>query len=55
MPIAWDELSSRLQPTRFTVRSAPRRLARLASDPWADYWTSSQQIADEAFAVVSRL
>jgi bifunctional non-homologous end joining protein LigD len=37
VPIAWDELSARARPDRFTLRTVPRRLARLRSDPWRGY------------------
>jgi bifunctional non-homologous end joining protein LigD len=37
VPISWDELSPRLDPARFTLRTVPRRLASLRSDPWAGY------------------
>ena len=45
MPLAWSEL--REPPGRWTVESAPRRLARLRNDPWEDYWTSAQELSDE--------
>ena len=44
MPLGWDTLSARLQPGRFTVRSVPRRLARLSRDPWEDYWRTRQHL-----------
>jgi bifunctional non-homologous end joining protein LigD len=43
MPIAWDELTPRLAPSRFTVRTAPRRL-RERVDPWAGYFTAAQAL-----------
>lgn len=43
-PLAWDELSTRRPPQRFTVQTVPRRLARLGADPWAAYWTCRQKI-----------
>jgi bifunctional non-homologous end joining protein LigD len=33
MPLEWDELTSRLRPAQFTIKSAPRRLARQKADP----------------------
>jgi bifunctional non-homologous end joining protein LigD len=33
MPLEWDELTSRLRPGQFTIKSAPRRLTRQKSDP----------------------
>jgi bifunctional non-homologous end joining protein LigD len=43
-PLAWDELSSRRRPDRFTVRTVPARLSRLGADPWKDYWTCQQRL-----------
>ncbi len=37
VPVAWDELSPRLRPERFTIASVPRRLGTLRADPWAGY------------------
>lgn len=39
----------------FTVRTVPRRLARLDADPRARAHTLQQQIPDEAVAELSRL
>jgi len=55
IPISWDELGPSLRPSRFSIRSTRRRLGRLRADPWAGYWTSRQQIADDALIAVSRL
>ncbi|HTU99724.1 MAG TPA: non-homologous end-joining DNA ligase [Luteitalea sp.] len=41
-PIAWDELSARKPPDRFTVRTIPSRLKKLGADPWHGYWTCRQ-------------
>ena len=43
VPIAWDELSPRLRPERWTIKTLPRRLARL-DDPWARYFTTRQKL-----------
>lgn len=48
MPLDWSEL--RDAPERWTVLTAPRRLARLTRDPWKQYWTSAQVISGAAFA-----
>jgi bifunctional non-homologous end joining protein LigD len=45
-PIAWDELSARRRPDRFTVRTVPARLAKLGADPWQGYWTCRQTIPE---------
>jgi DNA primase len=43
MPIAWDEVTSRLDPARFTMINVSRRLRRVP-DPWAEYWSARQSI-----------
>jgi len=35
MPLEWDELTARLWPGQFTLRTAMRRLTRQKSDPMA--------------------
>ena len=35
MPIAWRQVRAGLDPTRFTIRTAPALIAK--SDPWEDY------------------
>ncbi len=45
VPLAWDELSPRSRPERHTIRTVPRRLARLAADPWAGYERARQSLA----------
>ena len=35
MPLAWDEVTPKLDPTEFTIASVSRRIAR-ARDPWAE-------------------
>jgi bifunctional non-homologous end joining protein LigD len=37
VPLAWDELSPRLEPARFTVTTVPRRLRAQRADPWEGY------------------
>jgi bifunctional non-homologous end joining protein LigD len=53
MPLDWSDLSA--PPERWTLTAAPRRLKRLRDDPWAEYWTSAQGIADASFAGVQAL
>ena len=51
VPIAWDELTPRLDPGRFNMESVP---ARLAGDPWKEYWRLRQKLSATAVrAVVS--
>jgi bifunctional non-homologous end joining protein LigD len=46
-PIAWDELSPRLRPERFTVRSVPRRLRTLGEDPWSGWARAARPLSAE--------
>ena len=54
-PIDWDELSPRLDPARFTVRTVPRRLARQRTDPWQEYWSLRQRLGSAALHAVQSL
>ncbi|WP_143827895.1 DNA ligase D [Anaeromyxobacter sp. Fw109-5] len=45
VPLAWDELSPRAPPDRHTLRTVPRRLARLRADPWAGYDRARRSLA----------
>jgi bifunctional non-homologous end joining protein LigD len=55
VPIAWDELSPRLRPDRFTVRSVPRRLRTIGADPWAGYARSARPLGRERLHAVEAL
>src|SRR5262249_25523557 len=48
MPLDWNEL--RDPPSRWTLLTAPQRLALIRSDPWKGYWTDAQQISNASFA-----
>jgi bifunctional non-homologous end joining protein LigD len=52
-PLDWTELTS--PPTRWTLATVPRRLARLRRDPWAEYWTASQRVSKASFTAVKAL
>jgi bifunctional non-homologous end joining protein LigD len=52
MPLTWKELSSGLDPAEFTLRTTPRRLARLRKDPWADYWNTRQRLTRQILRAV---
>jgi bifunctional non-homologous end joining protein LigD len=54
VPLAWDELTPRLRPDSFTIRTLSRRLARIP-DPWRDYWTCRQRIRAAAFDAIQRV
>jgi len=43
-PLAWDEVTARLDPRRFTVRTIEKRVA--SADPWADFKRRAQKLPD---------
>jgi bifunctional non-homologous end joining protein LigD len=43
-PVAWSEVTARLDPKRFTLLSLPRRLAKAARDPWEGYTKVRQSL-----------
>ena len=48
-PVAWEDLTPRLDPERVTIASAPRRLR---DDPWKDYWKLRQRLKTETLAAL---
>ena len=52
MPLAWKELNA--GPDGWTLPTVPQRLKR-RSDPWADYWTSTQTVTNTAIAALRSL
>ncbi len=44
VPLAWDEVSPALRSDQFTMRTVSERLSKLATDPWADYFTEHQHL-----------
>jgi bifunctional non-homologous end joining protein LigD len=53
MPLDWTEL--REPPSKWTLTTVPRRLKRLRKDPWARYWTTSQQFSRDAVSALDQL
>jgi bifunctional non-homologous end joining protein LigD len=45
-PLKWDELTPRLDPRAFTIRTVPARIARQRSDPWAGMLEVRQRLPD---------
>jgi bifunctional non-homologous end joining protein LigD len=43
-PLAWSEVTARLDPKKLTVKSLPGRLAKRNSDPWAKFFSLKQSI-----------
>ena len=43
-PLEWDELGGADVRGKFTVQTVPKRLAKLALDPWAEYGSARQSI-----------
>ena len=41
-PLAWDEVSPRLDPATFNMRTLEKRLE--GNDPWADFWRHKQAL-----------
>ena len=44
MPLAWDEVTARLDPRRFTIRTLEKRIA--SGDPWSDFRKRAQRLPD---------
>lgn len=43
-PLAWDELSTRIEDNTYTIKTLPKRLRHLKQDPWHDFWTIKQSL-----------
>jgi bifunctional non-homologous end joining protein LigD len=53
MPVGWRDLAS--GPERWTLLTVPARLKRLKTDPWADYWSSTQRLSAASIKALARL
>lgn len=53
-PLAWDELGRGGGLDQFTVKTLPKRLATLKTDPWAGYFKTHQAIPGKFLAAVRR-
>ena len=42
--LAWDEVTSKLDPSRFTLATVPQRVAGQRSDPWQGFAASQQEL-----------
>jgi bifunctional non-homologous end joining protein LigD len=52
VPLTWAQLRPALSPQRFTIRTVPRHLERLETDPWRDYWTCRQKLTAQRLRAV---
>ena len=43
VPVAWDELTTRFRPERWTIKTLPRRL-KTTRDPWTVYFKTAQKL-----------
>lgn len=55
VPLQWTELSPKVTPDRFTIRTVPQRLAALRRDPWAAYWKTRQRIPRRAVSALETM
>jgi bifunctional non-homologous end joining protein LigD len=53
-PLAWDEVTQKLDPTVFTVKSVPDRLARQKTDPWDGFSSMKQHLPDVSSKTTAR-
>jgi bifunctional non-homologous end joining protein LigD len=51
-PLAWSELTARLDPKKFTVETIPVRLKKLRTDPWADLSKIKQSLTAKMLAAI---
>ena len=45
-PLAWKEVNARLDPGKFSLKTISGRLAKLQSDPWAEFDTSRKRLPE---------
>jgi len=48
VPLRWRDVQPTLDPASFTIPAVDARMARLRSDPWADYWRTRQRMPSRA-------
>jgi len=53
-PLAWDEVTQSLDPSGFTMRSVPERLAREQTDPWDGISRLRQRLPDVSSSTPGR-
>ena len=45
-PVAWREVTARLDPASYTVLTVPARIARLKADPWSGFAATVQRLPE---------
>ena len=45
-PLFWDEVTPRLDPAAFTIRTVPERIAAQKRDPWRDFYRTAQKLPE---------
>jgi bifunctional non-homologous end joining protein LigD len=50
VPLAWEELSTRIKPDMYNITNLPKRLEKLSSDPWKDFFSTRQSITRKMIA-----
>ena len=45
-PVTWREVTDKLDPQAFTIRTVPARLAKLKADPWEGFTRAQQRLAE---------
>jgi bifunctional non-homologous end joining protein LigD len=53
LPVDWDELTPKLDPLAFTVRTVPERLRAMGRDPWKKLWGLRQRLSRDALLAVT--
>jgi bifunctional non-homologous end joining protein LigD len=52
MPLAWKQLTPRLDPGEFTLPTVAELLRRRRQDPWRDYWRSRQALTSRRISAL---
>ncbi len=52
VPVAWEEVTSALQPDRYNIENLRRRLAVMKEDPWENFEAARRPLTEKAFSAV---